>query len=176
MRKLLAVAGFAAIAAVVPACGGTSESAPGGGAAAAPKLTAEEAAAAKQVAAGYMEDTVGAKQSEADCLGERVVKSLGVKRVVQLDWSSDTMTLPVADATTVYDAMAGCIDLRGELTRAMSDEGGMTDEEAACVAKALSDANIKALIMSSLTGEGEDAADAELDSVLEGAAPKCMGA
>ena len=173
MKKSISVLALTAASLLLAACGDSAGT--GNASSAAPKLSTEETAAAKKVSDGYLVDTDGATQVEADCVGAQMVKSLGVKRTNEIDWAADDVNLTEAEAGKVYDGFAKCVDLKAEMVEAMVGED-LSEKSAKCLAGELPDADIRKIMIASFTGGDPVAAGASLQQTVVKAAAKCLTA
>lgn len=168
MKKLAAVAFAAAL--MLAGCGGDSKTDAGSGGA---KLSGDDKKAFDAVLAGLQKDgPEGITEAQMTCTAEKVVKSLGAKRVLEVDFSQeDVTTLTEAEATKVYDSLNGCADLSKLFVSAISEGGEISDKSADCIVKGLPKDFLKKSLIDEFTGKAtSDDPPAEVFGVIA----KCL--
>lgn len=140
----------------------------------------------EQVAAALGQGATGVSDEDAVCLGLAIVDAVGLDRLLDADaFDADSdvtlsdlgITLDEAQSATLLDGMHQCGDLRAMFTQALSADGSMSPEAAACVVDGLDDPTFDRLLLLSVTG-GEAAleADPELTGAMQDAVLTCMAA
>jgi hypothetical protein len=152
------------------ACGGDD-----GGSGGAPNVSGDEKAAADEIAASFKSDDsgLGGEVSDADaaCVGAKLVKALGVKRVQELGFDENTdVVLTKAEAEKAADAVVSCVDLRKALVSSFTEGGDISDKSAKCLAGKLTDDDIKGVLVASFQGNEEDMSGEFLAKMMTGMA------
>ncbi|HEX7096777.1 MAG TPA: hypothetical protein VF183_12905 [Acidimicrobiales bacterium] len=135
-----------------------------------PELSAEEQALADRVSASMLDDPdTQVTPEEADCVGARVVKALGVERTDSISWEEDGLTFEPDDADHVARSLHACVDTRSLLAEGFSQGAAITADQGACLARDLSDDDVVRVISLSLSAqEGtEDDYEPLADAFLE---------
>ena len=118
------------------------------------------------------DETVPISKAQAECFSSRTVKTIGVDNLKAagitpeaMGSSSDTSLdlsktkLSVADANKVYDHFGECgVDLRDMMMQSFSKDESITPEIKACFEGALSEKNLRALMVVTMT-KGSDAVE-----------------
>jgi hypothetical protein len=138
-----------ALALLAAACGGD-----GGGLGAAAQAKADE------IKTELMADTSAENpftdEAAASCFADGLVGEFGVDRINELDSGAGVeegfANMTAAEQETVADLAMGCIDFQSIIKEQMA-ASGLPEEQANCVADALSDDVLKALFLAQIRGE-----------------------
>lgn len=116
-------------------------------------------------------DGMQVTDEQAECISSRMVDTIGLDRMKAAGMTPahladpdnalefDTLSLSEKDANKLYDHFGGCgINLQEEMMKSMSEEGDMTPAAKACFETALSEENLRTLMVTMML-KGEDAAE-----------------
>ncbi len=175
MKKLTALAFAAAL--MLAGCGGDSKTDTASGAASgdATKLSGDDKKAYDAVLVGLQKDgPEGITEAQMGCTAAKVVKSLGAKRVLEVDFSKeDIANLTEPEAVKVYDSLSGCVDLGKLFVAAITDGSGISEKSAECVAKGLPKDFLKKSLVDEFTGKS---AGGDPPAEVFAAVAKCLTA
>jgi hypothetical protein len=120
-------------------------------------LSSEEQAVVDDIKAEMLEDDESGfslTDEEADCTAIGMLRAVGVDRAQELnDAPEGEDDLTVEEAEKVADAMVSCVDLRPLMVSGMTEGGEISEESAGCLAEAITDDDMKALLVAEFSGE-----------------------
>ncbi|HEV8296477.1 MAG TPA: hypothetical protein VGQ20_04245 [Acidimicrobiales bacterium] len=174
MKRLLVALLFVGF--VVGACGDDGSL----GGSTAPVVSGEEKEAADEIAASFRDEDNGfgseVTDAQAACVGAKLVKAFGVRRVREMKLESDEPDMTEAEAEKAADAVVDCVDLRQAFAQGMAEGGEISQKSADCLANKLSNADIKQMLVSTFQGEDDDDVATDLYAKLLGAMGDCLTA
>jgi hypothetical protein len=123
-------------------------------------LSSEEQQIVDELKSGILEDETGLilTDAEADCAAVGILRAVGTDRANELSDAPDGEDNLTADeAEKSAAAMVQCADLRPLFVSSFTEAGEISEESAQCLADAISDDDIEAILVAGFTGD-EDAA------------------
>jgi hypothetical protein len=149
MKRVLAIAALAVLAVLLlGACGddddGGALSGGGGGG----DLNAEEQEMADKISAELQsgaDDDLPLDAEQADCVGEGMVKAVGVDKLSTIDFSADEVEFDLSadDAEDAADVLVSCVDLQESFKQSFTQDGTISEDSADCLADKLDDDLLK---------------------------------
>lgn len=158
MKRWIRVAAVCALPlTVVTACGGDDE------------VTAEDVK--KKIVEQLTEGDEPTTAEQAECLADGVVAEFGVERANELAETAESEdiedVLSASEIETFSNLAVGCIDMRQIAIDSML-QSGLSQDQAECVADALGDDDLQAMVSAGMSGGEADT------SAVEAAALECM--
>ncbi|MFH1329097.1 MAG: hypothetical protein ABIJ48_00335 [Actinomycetota bacterium] len=137
-------------------------------------LNAETQAKVDEIKAELLADTSAdnpfADEATASCFANGIVGKFGLERINELDTGSGVedgfALMSAAEQESVADLAMDCIDFQSIIKDQMA-ASGLPEEQATCVANALSDDLLKDLFLAEIRGE-DPAESADLMEVIMG--------
>ena len=122
------------------------------------------------------EDTgFGLTDEEATCAAQGMFDALGLHRAREIDKDDDgTTSLTPEEADAAAQAVVGCADLRPVFVSTFADLGSVSDQSAGCLAAAIGDDQLIALLASAFSGADSASAQSEISDSLVNAMPTCL--
>lgn len=125
---------------------------------------------------------------EARCFAEATVDAIGVADLSEaltpeeieeagvFDPASAGVEVTDEEASTFYDGLSGCIDVRQMFLDSIAATGEMGPDQLDCIDRAVDDDLLQEFIVSTLMAGDEGAVDAEVMADLQGALLPCLEA
>jgi hypothetical protein len=140
-------------------------------------LSADEQELVDELKSSLVEEDSGLTltDAEADCAAVGVLRAVGAERARELSDAPDGEdNLTEDEAEKAATAMVACTDLRPIFVSSFTEGGEISEESATCLADAITDDDIKAILVTGFTGAEDVSVLTDLTRKITGAMSECL--